>query len=459
MSTFDLVVLGGGPGGYAAALRAAQLGLSVAMVEVDRIGGTCLHRGCIPTKALLQAAATAETVRGAADFGIMADLNGVDAAAIVDYADQVSHRLYTGLLGLMQDAGVHMVRGRGELLSSPRAVRVGSDILKAEAVVLATGSQPVTGGLHVDGERVINSDQALRLRELPKSAVVLGGGVIGVEFASAWTSLGVQVILLEASERLVSSEEPTISAALRNAFKRRGMDVRLGTKVLDLTATDFGVCAHVPGGTVTADLALVALGRKPRQVLAGGVEVQIGQDLHTNLPGVYAVGDLVPGPQLAHRGYLHGCYIAELVAHRCGRLDTPMPLPDETAIARITYSSPEIVSVGLTTEQARRLGEIETMDYNLSGNGRAQILAGRGRQGRGMVRVIRRRGGEILGIHIIGDHVSELAAEAMLIIGWEGDPEDQVGLIHPHPTLSEAIGEAVSALAGRPLHMSPPKAG
>lgn len=453
--SFDMVIVGGGSAGYSAALRASQLGMSVALVEAAQVGGTCLHRGCIPTKALLQAASTADTVRNASGFGIGAELTGVDAAGIVDYADHVVGKLHQGLTGLLRAAGVRVVHGIGRLNDAPRGVLVGDELIHADHVVLATGATPVTLGLPIDGTRIVTSEHALRLTNLPSSAIVLGGGVIGVEFASAWASLGVNVTIVEALDRLVPAEEPETSAALLKAFKQRGIAVRLGTRVTGADASGDGVRVSLTEGELAADLLLVAVGRVAEPSAAGAPPLDVAPDLTTQLPGVYAVGDLAPGPQLAHRGYAHGRYVAELIAHRLGRFATAPVRPADATIPRITYCSPEIVSVGLTSEQARAAGEIDIADYPLTGNGKAQILAGRNHRARGTARLIRRASGEIVGVHLIGEHVSELAGEATLLVGWEATAPDVTALTHAHPTLGEALGEAALMLAGTPLHMHP----
>lgn len=447
-----MVVIGAGSAGYAAALRSAQLGLSVTLVEQDRVGGTCLHRGCIPTKALLHAASSADAVQSAAALGVRAEFQGVDAAAIVDYSDQVVGRLSRGLDGLLAGAGIRVRTGRGELLEEPLGVRVGEEVLSARSVVLATGARPVTLGLPVDGQRILTSDHALRLRQMPSSATILGGGVIGVEFASAWASLGVRVRIIEAASRLVPGEEPEVSAFLLAAFRRRGIEVVLDTPVTGAQVHGSGVRVETAASVFDSDLLLVALGRHSDPAASGRRDIAINDDLSTSIAGVYVAGDLVPGPQLAHRGYAHGGYVAELIAHRLGVLPRPPRRPLDSAIPRVTYSSPEIVSVGLTAEQARATGEVETLSYPLSGNGKAQILAGPGPV-RGQVHMVCRRGGEIVGIHIVGEHVCELAGEAALIVGWEARPDDLSAIVHAHPSLGEAFAEAALALAGKPLHM------
>ncbi|HEY5783996.1 MAG TPA: dihydrolipoyl dehydrogenase [Microlunatus sp.] len=458
----DVVVLGGGSGGYAAALRAAQLGLRVTLVEKGKLGGTCLHRGCIPTKAILHAAEVADAARHGSRFGIHATLDRIDAKEITAYADSVVTRLFKGLTGLVKGRGINVVEGEGRLEKASDGtvgVRVGDELIVAPATVLASGSAPRSlPGVQFDGTRVLTSEHALRLETLPARAVVLGGGVIGVEFASAWTSLGVDVTLVEALPRLLAGEEPEISAALERAFRKRGLTFRTGVGVTEVESTGDGVRLQLADGSeITGEVVLIAVGRGPVSEGLGyaeaGVELEHGlvvvdERLQTSVPSVYAVGDLVAGPQLAHRGFAHGIFVAEDIAHRTGRLDRPpMPVRDRD-LARVTYSDPEVASVGLTEAAAREVyGEVETLTYDLAGNGKSQIL-----KTQGFVKLVRQLDGPVLGVHLVGSRVSELISEAQLITGWEAFPSDVAALSHAHPTQAEALGEAHLALAGKPLH-------
>jgi len=457
---FDVVVLGGGPGGYATALRAAQLELSVAMVEKDKVGGTCLHRGCIPTKALLHAGEVADSAREAGQFGIQAELTGVDMPGVVAYQDGVVNRMYKGLQGLLKAAGrVEVVAGEGRM-AGPTAVEVSTDgdgprRLTGRHLVLASGSYSKSlPGLTIDGERVITSEQALRLERVPASVLVLGGGIIGAEFASAWRSLGAEVTIVEALPRLLATEDEDSSKQLERAFRRRGITAKLNQPFEKLEHTDDGVRVTVAGGeTYQAELLLVAVGRGPATEGLGyeehGVKLDRGfvptdERLRTNLPNVYAVGDIVPGPQLAHRGFQHGIFVAEEIAGR-----TP-PVIDEDGIPRVTYCEPEVASVGLTEAKAReRFGadRVSTYTYNLAGNGKSTIL-----KTQGFVKLVRTADGPVVGVHMVGGRVSELVSEAQLIYNWEAYPADVAQLVHMHPTQGEAIGEAHLALAGKPLH-------
>ncbi|MEU5881625.1 dihydrolipoyl dehydrogenase [Spirillospora sp. NPDC047279] len=455
---FDIVVLGGGSGGYACALRAAELGKSVALVERDRLGGTCLNRGCIPTKALLHAAEVADQTREAAAFGIRATFEGIDVAGVNAYKDKVVSTTVKGLTGLIKSKGITVVEGDGRL-TGPTTVEVtGADgstaALEGQHVVLATGSVPRSlPGLEIDGERIISSDHALRLEHVPASVVVLGGGVIGVEFASVWRSFGAEVTIVEALPHLLPLEEESNSKRLERAFRKRGIKYELGVRFQGIKPTPGGVSVSLDDGkTIDAELLLVAVGRGPVSQGIGleevGVEVERGfvkvdEFCRTNVPTISAVGDLIPTPQLAHVGFAEGI----LVAERLGGL-TPPPI-DYDGVPRITYSDPEVAAVGITTKVARERGyEINEVTYDLAGNPKSKIL---GTQGE--VKVIAAVDGPVLGIHMVGARVGELITEGQLIYNWEALPAEVAQLIHPHPTQSEAVGEAHLALAGKPLHV------
>ncbi len=461
----DLVVLGAGSGGYACALRAAQLGLRVALVERDLVGGTCLHRGCIPTKAILHAAEVADAVRDSGQFGVDASLGGIDPIRLRGYADSVVSRLHKGLTGLIAARDIEVVAGEGRLVTEGDTVEVavrtpdGNERrLGAAHVVLASGSYARTlPGIEIDGRTVITSDHAIRLDQLPGRAIVLGGGVIGVEFASAWRSFGVEVTIVEALPRLVPSEDPQLSTALERAFRKRKIAFRTGTPVGDVRTTESEVVVRVGDDELAADVLLVAVGRGPATDGLGYAEARVELDrgfvvtdgrLRTTRPGVYAVGDIVAGLQLAHRGFAHGIFVAEEIAHALGRYHTvPQPVLD-TQVPRVTYCDPEIASVGLTEEQARATyGDVQTLTYDLGGNGRSQIL-----RTQGFVKLVRAPEGAVVGVHMIGARVGELVGEAQLITGWDAYPSDVAGHLHAHPTQNEALGEAHLALAGKPLH-------
>ncbi len=450
---YDIVILGGGSGGYACALRAAELGLSVALVEKDKLGGTCLHRGCIPTKALLHAAETADSVREGGRFGIVATLDSIDLARVHTYKDGVVNRLYKGLHGLIGSRRIEYVEGSG-VVTSPTTIEVAGRVLRGRHLVLATGSAPKSlPGLSIGGP-IVTSDQALTLGAVPGRVVVLGGGVIGVEFASIFASFGASVTIVEALPRLVAAEDEAISTALERAFRKRKIAVRTGARFARATTSDSDDPVHVElegGESLTADLLLVAVGRGPVTADLGyeaiGVSLDKGfvvtdERCRTSVQGVYAVGDIVPGLQLAHRGFAQGIFVAEDIAGLA-----PAPI-DERGIPRVTYCEPEIASVGYTQAQAtERFGEVTAVEYNLGGNGKSQIL---GTQG--FVKVVRRLEGPVVGVHMIGSRMSEQIGEAQLIYNWDAFPEDVASLIHAHPTQNEALGEAHLSLAGKPLH-------
>jgi dihydrolipoamide dehydrogenase len=458
-SRYDIVILGGGSGGYACALRAAELGKRVALIEKDKVGGTCLHRGCIPTKALLHAAEVADQARESETFGVRASFDGIDVPGVHAYKNKVVDRLWKGLQSTIASRKVEMVAGEGRLVS-PTQVRVGDTVYEGEHIVLATGSEPKSlPGLDIDGERVITSDQALTLDRVPGSVVILGGGVIGVEFASIWRSFGADVTIVEMLPHLLPPEEESSAQLLQRAFRRRRIGYELGARFESVKHTDTGVMVTLAGGkTLEADLLLVAVGRGPVSAGLGYEEagiamergfVKVDEFCRTNVPTISAVGDLTPGLQLAHVGFAEGIGVAERLA---GLDVTPI---DYDGVPRITYSEPEVASVGITSATAAERG-IETTEftYNLGGNGRSVIL-----QTQGAAKVIAAAGrdgggpGRVLGIHLVGSRVGELIAEGQLIYNWEAEPSDVAQLIHPHPTQSEAIGEAHLALAGKPLHL------
>lgn len=451
--TFELVVLGGGSGGYAAALRAAELGKSVALIEKDKVGGTCLHRGCIPTKALLHAAEVADHVRDAGSVGIGATFDGVDAAGVRAYRENIVAKKYKGLEGLVKARGITTVAGTGKL-NADRTVSVGDDVYSGTDVVLATGSYSRSlPGLDIGG-RILTSEQALELDVVPERVLVLGGGVIGVEFASVWRSFGAEVTIIEALPHLVPNEDIALSKGLERAFRRRGIQYSLGTRFQTATQDDASVTVTLEDGkTFTADYLLVAVGRGPVTADLGfedaGITldrgfVTVDEELRTGVPNVWAVGDIVPGLQLAHRGFLQGIAVAERIAGL-----SPAPLP-ESQIPKITYCNPEVASVGVSEEAAvaeHGADAVVSYEYNLAGNGKSEIIGTTG-----LVKVVRLKDGPVVGVHLLGDRVGELITEGQLAVAWEAHPEDIAPLIHAHPTQSEALGEAFLALSGKPLH-------
>ncbi|WP_225924576.1 dihydrolipoyl dehydrogenase [Pseudonocardia abyssalis] len=451
----DLVILGGGSGGYACALRAAELGMSVVLIEKDKLGGTCLHYGCIPTKALLHAAEVADSAREGERIGVRSTFDGIDMAGVNSYKDGVIAKLYKGLQGLVKSRKITLVDGTGRF-EGPNAVVVGDDRYVGKKVVLATGSYAKSlPGLDIGG-RIVTSYEAIHLDEAPKRVVVLGGGVIGVEFASVFKSFGADVTIVEALPHLVPNEDEFASKALERAFRKRKITFKTGVKFTGAKQTDDAVTVSLESGEeIEADLLLVAIGRGPNTANAGyeeaGVTMERGfvltdERLRTNLENVYALGDIVPGLQLAHRGFAQGIFLAEDLA------GLNPPVIDEAGIPRVTYCEPEVASVGLTEAQAKeRYGEIETLTYDLAGNGKSQIL-----QTQGAIKLVKTGAkgteGPVVGIHMVGARVGELIGEAQLVYNWDAQAEDVAALIHAHPTQNEAFGEAFLALAGKPLH-------
>ena len=452
MSNFDLVILGGGSGGYAAALRGAQLGLSVALIEADKLGGTCLHRGCIPTKALLHAGEIADGARDASHFGINATFNSIDMAGVNSYKDGVVTKLHKGLQGLVKSRNITFIEGHGKLVAKD-TVEVNGTKYTGKNIVLATGSFAKTlPGLEVDGKRVMTSDHAMKLDYVPKSVIVLGGGVIGCEFASVWKSFGAEVTIIEGLPHLVALEDESSSKQLERAYRKRGINFELGVRFKSHAVTADGVTITLEDGkTFSAEVLLVAVGRGPVSANLGyeeqGIKMDRGYILvdnkcRTNVLGIWAVGDLIPTLQLAHVGFGEGILVAEEIAGL-----NPRPI-NYDGVPRVTYSEPEVASVGLTTAQAKERGfDVVELNYDLAGNGKAQIL-----RTAGSIKLVSQKGGPVLGIHMVGSRVGELLAEAQLIFNWEASADDVAPFIHAHPTLSEAMGEAHMALAGKPLH-------
>ncbi|MCS6710712.1 dihydrolipoyl dehydrogenase [Brachybacterium sp. EF45031] len=457
--SYDLVILGGGSGGYAAALRAAQLDMKVALIEKDKLGGTCLHRGCVPTKTLLHVAEMADAPHEASSFGVDLSLNSIDTEKVASFKEKIIGRLYKGLQGLVKASAIDYIEGYGKLTGT-HTVTVetseGSREVTGKNVLLASGSYSKTlPGLELGG-RILDSEAALQLPEIPKNPIILGGGVIGVEFASLWKSFGAEsVTIIEGLPHLVANEDESLSKALERAFKKRKIAFSLGTFFEKAEQTDSGVKVTLADGKeFEGDYLLVAVGRGPNTQGLGyeeqGIEMDRGfvivnkETLETNVKGVYAAGDIVPGLQLAHRGFQQGIFVAEQIAGL-----NPRPIV-ESGIPRVTYCEPNIGSVGLTEKQAaEQFGEdgYSTYEYNLGGNGKSQVLGTSG-----FVKLIREKDGPVVGIHMIGSRMSEQIGEAQLIVNWEAHPEDVAALIHAHPTQNEAMGEAHLALAGKPLH-------
>jgi|TARA_B110000503_G_scaffold32419_3_gene52663 dihydrolipoamide dehydrogenase len=452
VSQFDVVILGGGSGGYACALRSSQLGLSVALIEEGKLGGTCLHRGCIPTKALLHSGEVADSSRHSAEFGVNTKFIGIDMLAVNAYKDGVVSKLHKGLQGLVKSRNVTYIEGHGKLISK-NEVEVNGVKYTGKNIVLATGSYPKTlPGLEIDGAAIITSEHAISMDRVPASVIVLGGGVIGCEFASVWKSFGAEVTIIEGLPHLVALEDESSSKLLERAFRKRGINFELGTRFKSASTDKKGVTVTLEDGkTFTAEVLLVAVGRGPVSANLGYEEAGLAMDrgyllvdskCRTNVPGIWAVGDLIPTLQLAHVGFGEGILVAEEIAGL-----NPRPI-NYDGVPRVTYSEPEVASVGLTTAQAKERGhDVVELNYDLAGNGKAQIL-----KTAGAIKLVAAKNGPVLGIHMVGSRVGELLAEAQLIFNWEAEASDVAALIHAHPTLSEAVGEAHLALAGKPLH-------
>ncbi|MFD8869622.1 dihydrolipoyl dehydrogenase [Streptomyces sp. NPDC059590] len=477
MHETDIIVIGGGTGGYSTALRAATLGLDVVLAERDLVGGTCLHRGCIPSKAMLHAAELVDGIAEARErWGVKATLDAVDWSALTATRDDIVARNHRGVEGHLSHAGVRVVRGSAALTGA-RTVRITSTETGADAggewtarrgIVLATGSRPrALPGLRPDGRQVVTSDDALFAPGLPASVLVLGGGAIGVEYASLHRSMGAQVTLVEAADRLLPLEDADVSRHLTRGLKKRGIEVLTGARLEHAEPYADGVRATVRPArgeprTLDAERLLVAVGRTP---VTDGLDLGAAglttddrgfvapadwSRLETAVPGIHVVGDLLPPPSLglAHASFAEGLLVAETLA---GRSPRPQPVDYDT-VPRVTYSSPQTAAVGLSEAQARERGHdvvVNTMPLTAVAKG---MVHGQG----GMVKVVAERAGEgtgrVLGVHLVGPHGSEMIAESQLIVGWDAEPSDVARHIHPHPTLSEAVGEAFLTLAGRGLH-------
>lgn len=449
---YDVVILGGGNGGYACALRATSLGMSVALVEADKVGGTCLHRGCIPTKALLRAAEVADTVHESSDWGISSAFNGVDMAKVLEFQSGIINKMHRGLSGLIKSHKVEFVNARG-VLSGVDTVTAGDRVLKGKNIVLASGSVTKTLGMNLGG-RIIGSEHALFLNHVPSSVVILGGGVIGVEFASVWKSFGADVTIVEALPHLVPNEDEDISKGLEKAFTARGIKFMTNTRFKNAIEDGYGVTVNTEDGqTLRADYLLVAIGRGPNTANMGyeaqGIPMDRGfvlanERLHTGVGNIYAVGDIVPGLQLAHRATMQGVFVAEEIAGM-----NPRVVPNDN-IPRVTFCEPEIASVGLTEVKAKEVygaDNVISKQSNMLGNAKSQML-----KAAGFVKLVQVKDGPIVGFHALGQRIGEQIGEGQLIVNWEADAEDLAYLMHTHPTQNEMIGEAAMALAGKPLH-------
>ena len=461
---FDLAIVGGGSGGYVAAIRAGQLGLSTVVIESDKVGGTCLHRGCIPTKALLQTAALVDAIDDGARFGVTTEGRHLDYAQASKRKQEVVSQLHKGVEFLLKKNRATVVNGRARLAGAGRiAVTGGSNSetdIEASAVILATGSRPrQLPGVESDGRRVLTSDDALTLAEVPKSAIVLGAGAVGVEFASLWRSLGSEVTLVEMAERLTPLEDHEVGAELQKRFEKRGISCLVGTK-LDLDSVERnegGVAVTVTGKDgdkrLQAEILLVATGRAANTEDLGleesGVAVEKGfikvdAELRTGAAGISAIGDAVGGFQLAHKAMHEGVIAVEAIAGL-----QPHPL-DPNLVTRTTYCAPQIASLGLSEEQARDAGhDVRVGMMPLRGNARAVVWG----HTDGFAKVVADAAGNVLGVHIVGHEVTELIYGPALGSLLEATPFEMGRAVAPHPTLSEVIGEAALAVSGEAIHI------
>ena len=463
-NTYDLIVIGAGPGGYVAAIRAAQLGLRTAVVEREHVGGTCLNWGCIPTKSLLRNAEVLSLLKRGKEFGFTFDNLQVDFAAAIRRSRQVSGRLVKGVQSLLKKNKIDLVKGEGRLLASGRvAVEPGGQVLEARHIILATGARARSiPGLAIDGERIITSRHALAREECPESIIIVGAGAIGVEFAHLYHVYGAKVTLVEMLPRILPLEDEEISKTLTNSLKKRKIAVRTGTRTEGATITDDGVAVRVKNAdsgqeeTLTAEVVLVAIGVQPNSDNVGldtaGVKVDrrgfvpVDGFMCTSVPGTYAIGDLTGKLLLAHVASAQGIVAAEHIAgHRT------QPIEDYAFMPRCTYSHPQVASLGLTETQANEQGhEIKVSKFPFRANGKALGLAER----EGFVKIVADTvSGEILGVHMIGPEVTELLPELALAHTLEATSEEIARTVHAHPTLSEVIMEAAHGIEGQPIHL------
>ncbi len=453
---YDVVIVGGGPAGYAAALYAHNYGLKTALVEKDEVGGTCLLRGCIPAKAWLQSAEVFTTVAAAGEFGVQSSAPSFDWGTALARKQKIVDGLVKGLSGLLKQRKVEVINGHGRLDGAGRVVvNDGEQVLETKNVIVATGSVPRSiPGYEFDGVRIVSSDHALDWEARPQRVAIIGAGAIGCEFASLLVDLGSDVTLFELMDQIVPGADAKAARELQKHLKRRGVKIHTGVTVGDPVVSDGGVTVPFGEDSADVDVVLVAVGRAPVTDAIGLETVRaetdrgyIVADLTTMVtaePGVYAVGDLLAGtPQLAHAGFAEG--IAAVTHIATGRAAGP----DYRAIPLVVYTHPEMAEVGLTEAAAVAQGyEVETHSHSFMGVGRAQIIG----QNQGLVKVVVQKDGPIIGASVVGPQAGELIHELMYIVGWEALPEEAAAFIHAHPTLSEAVGETLLSSTGRSLH-------
>jgi dihydrolipoamide dehydrogenase len=460
---YDVAIIGGGPGGYAAALYGASAGLNIAMVEMNKIGGTCLHVGCIPAKELLETAATYRHVMHAKEFGILAEQPGLDWSITMARKQRVIDQLTKGVAGLLKARKVTVLDGKGTLHPG-KTVKVtggqsGDVELTADNVILASGSVPRTiPGFDIDGTLVVTSDELLSIEKLPASAVVIGGGAIGCEFASMMADLGTKVTILEALPKIIPGVDKDITQVILKSFKQRGIDVRTGVPVTGHKPNDEGGTSvqFGDGESIEVELVVMSVGRRPLSESLGleGSQsavkvsdrgfVDVDEWCRTDEPGIWAVGDLIATPQLAHVGFAEA-----IVAIKDILGEDPVPV-DYQNVPWCIYCHPEVAFVGLSEEAAKEAGyEVEVSKHRFMGNGRALIVG----EPDGMVKIIAEKGtGRLLGVHMAGPWVTEQLGSGYYAVNWEATAAEVAHFIQPHPTMSELYGESVMALTGRSLH-------
>lgn len=456
---FDLVVIGGGPGGYSSALYAAGIGMKVALVEGEKVGGTCLHRGCVPAKEFLETASVFRTVRRAAEFGVSADMPSVDFGTSQDRKQRIVDQLFKGLGSLLKARKITVVSGWATL-HPDNTVRVDGHDAQGDAVIVATGSTPRTiPGFEPDSRVVMTSDEFLMSRSVPKRAAVIGGGAIGCEFASTLSDLGAEVTILEAMPKILPGLDDDVAKIVVRSFEKRGIKVRTGVAVQGHTRTgDETTIALADGSSLTVDVIVVSVGRKPLTSTLGleGNDVKVDERgfikvdsrMRTTVPGVWAVGDVVNTPQLAHVAFAEGMLAVQDILG-----EDPAPI-DYSGVPWCIYCHPEVAFAGLSETQAREAGyDVVVAKHRFAGEARALILG----EPEGLVKVIAERGadgraGRLLGVHMVGPWVTEQLGQAYLAVNWEATADEIARFVQPHPTLSETFGEAVMTLTGRGLH-------
>ncbi|MGY6499723.1 MAG: dihydrolipoyl dehydrogenase [Acidimicrobiales bacterium] len=463
---FDVVIIGGGPGGYAAALYGASAGLNIAIIERNKIGGTCLHVGCIPAKALLETASVYRNASHAKDFGVIAEASGVDFGITQDRKQGIIDTLFNGLSGLLKNRKVTMFDGTGRLDADHHTVHIeggesGEVTITGDSVILAAGSVPRTiPGFEVDGHTVVTSDELLSIRELPSSAVVIGGGAIGCEFASMLSDCGTEVTILEALPKILPGCDADVAQVVQRSFKKRKIDIHTGVQVTGHTPRDGGgtTVHYGEDQSVDVDMVVVSVGRRPYADLLGLDEtsvavsdrgfVEVDENCRTSVDGVWAVGDLIATAQLAHIGFAEG-----MVAIRDILGEDPLPV-DYARVPWCIYCHPEVAFAGYSEDAAKEAGfEVVTSKHRFGGNGRAMIIG----ETEGLIKVIAEKnedgtGGRVLGVHMVGPWATEQLGQAYLSVNWEATTAEVGHFIQPHPTLSEVFGETMMSLAGRSLH-------